>query len=156
MKTLLRLALLIAVGPVTAAKADDAPATATATAPKGDLARFQGTWKSMLGPEKNIAATLKFQDSKVTVSATSPDGEAFEIKGQIKLGETAKPFKTLDWVKFVGPEGNDLPETLALYEIEDADTIRVCNGGPGRDRPTAFKAGEGEFPTIIVLKREKN
>src|SRR5262249_52431102 len=85
---------------------------------------------------------------------TSPQGDDFELRGEIKLDETAKPHKALDWVKFVDLQGNEIAENRAIYEIVDADTIRVCSGGPGGDRPTEFEDGDGGRPNLIVLKRE--
>jgi uncharacterized protein (TIGR03067 family) len=137
------------VFPLAIAMADD-------KATKGDLAKFQGKWTTQIGPEKNIALKVTFAEQKVTVSGTSPQGDAFEIHGEIKLNDSAKPHKTLDWVKFVDQQGNEIGENLAIYEIVDADTIRICSGGPGGDRPTEFKAGDGGRPSLIVLKREKN
>jgi uncharacterized protein (TIGR03067 family) len=145
-----RLVPLIAVlGPLLVAAAD-------AAEPKGDLAKFQGKWKTMVGPEKNFPIALLIKGTTVTVSGSTPDGQDFEVKGEIKLDDAAKPFKTIDWVKFAGPEGNDLPENKGIYELVDGDTIKVCNGGPGKDRPTEFKDGEAGSPDVTLLKREKN
>lgn len=146
-----RFAPLIAVlCPLLIAAADDAP--------KGDLGKFQGKWKTMVGPEKNFAVSIVIQGNSVTVSGTIPNGEEFEVKGELKLNETAKPFKTVDWIKFAGPDGNDAPENKGIYEFVDADTIKLCNGGPGNDRPAEFKDGEGEGGgrDMILLKREKD
>src|SRR5262245_22377723 len=133
--------------PLALAMADDKAA-------KGDLARFQGNWTTEIGPEKNIKLKVAFADAKVTVSGTSPQGDDFELRGEIKLIENAKPHKTLDWVKFVDLQGNEIAENPAIYEIVDADTIRVCSGGPGGNRPAEFNEGDGGRPSLIVLKRE--
>ncbi|SIO44032.1 uncharacterized domain TIGR03067 protein [Singulisphaera sp. GP187] len=148
MRALRFVPLFAILFPVLATAADDAP--------KGDLAKFQGKWKTSLGPEKNITLTVEIKGSVVTASGSAPDGQTFEIKGEIKLDAAAKPFKTVDWVKFVGPDGNESPDNKGLYEFVDDDTIKICNGGPGNDRPTEFKEGENEKPSLIVLKREKN
>jgi len=57
-------------------------------------------------------------------------------------------------VKFRSANGDDLPENLGLYEFVDADTLRVCSGGPGNARPTEFKGGEGSPPNVLVLNRK--
>jgi uncharacterized protein (TIGR03067 family) len=150
MKTL-RLLLLIAAVPVLTVARADAPA-----ATKGDLGKFQGSWTTTFGTEGNLKLTVTFKESAVTVSGTTPDGDAFEIMGEVRLNDEAKPHKTLDWVKFAGPDGNDLPDNLSIYKFDDADTIRICNGGPGQERPTEFKQGDGAHPSLLVLKREKN
>jgi len=149
MKTL-RLAATFALLPLAIAAADDKAAA------KGDLAKFQGNWTTQIGPEKNITLKVTFAENKVTASGAGPQGNTFEIRGEVKLDENAKPHKTLDWVKFVDTQGNEIADNLAIYEFDGADTIRVCNGGPGKDRPTEFKAGEGAAPSLIVLKRDKS
>jgi uncharacterized protein (TIGR03067 family) len=141
--------VLVVLCPLLVAAADDAE-------PKGDLAKFQGRWKMMVGPEKNFPIALLIKGKTATVSGSTPDGQDFQIKGEIKLDDAAKPFRTIDWVKFAGPEGNDLPENKGIYELVDRDTIKVCNGGPGKDRPTVFKEGEAGSPDVTLLKREKN
>ncbi len=124
-----------------------------ADAPKGDLGKLQGTWTAKVGPEKNVPIVLTIQGKAVTLKITGPDGQEYNSKGEIKVDESAKPFKTIDWVKFTRPDGEEAPENLALYEFLDADTVRLCSGGPGNERPTEFKAGDGGPPNILELKR---
>ncbi|AGA25090.1 TIGR03067 domain-containing protein [Singulisphaera acidiphila] len=144
-----RFAPLVAVFlPLLVAAADDAP--------QGDLGKFQGKWKTTIGPEKNFTLSILIKGKAVTASGSAPDGQGFEIKGEIKLDETAKPVKTVDWVKFTGPDGNEAPDNKGLYELVDADTIKICNGGPGKDRPTEFKDGDDGHPSVLVLKRDKD
>ena len=151
MKTL-RLAATFALlcSPLALAAADDKAAA------KGDLAKLQGKWTTQIGPEKEINLTVTFADHKVTASGARPQGDKFEVRGEVRLDENAKPRKTIDWVKFVDPDGNTIADNLGIYEFTDADTVRICNGGPGKDRPTEFKAGEDAAPSLIVLKRDKD
>jgi len=143
----LRLAATFALFlvPLALASADNAA--------KGDLGKFQGNWTTEIGPEKNIKLKVAFADTKVTVSGTSPQGDAFELRGEIKLDENAKPHKTLDWLNFTTSSGENAPSNLAIYMLK-GDTLTVCSGGPGNERPTEFKAGEGGRPSLIVLTRE--
>src|SRR5690242_3370397 len=106
-------ALLLMLLPL-AATADD---KAKSDAPKGDLARFQGKWATKVGPEKNIEAVLTIEGQGATFAFTGPEGRSVEFKGEIKIDEQAKPHKTVDWVKFVRPNGEDAPENLGLYEF---------------------------------------
>jgi uncharacterized protein (TIGR03067 family) len=122
--------------------------------PKGDLARLQGTWTTKAGREGNIPVVLRIEGRAVTVKFTNPQGQDIEIKGQVAVDDAAKPHKTIDWVKFTNPMGEDAPDNLGIYTFEDDDTVKVCNGGPGNERPAEFKAGEGGPPQLFVMKRE--
>ena len=120
--------------------------------PKGDLAKFQGKWSTKIGPDGGFDATIDIKDKILTLKLTTPDGQDFELTGEVKLDEAAKPHKTIDWTKFKSPAGDDVPENLGIYKLEDDDTIKVCNGGPGNDRPSEFKTEEGGAH-VITLKR---
>ena len=43
---------------------------------------------------------------------------------------------------------------LGIYEIE-GNRIKVCNAGPGKDRPTAFESKKGSGHTLVIWEREK-
>ncbi len=149
MKRLLPPATVLLVLSAFAAAAEDKAPT-----PKGDLGKFQGTWTAKAGPEKNVPITVTIKGDAVTLQITSPNGQDFTSEGRVKIDENAKPHKTIDWVKFQGVNGEELPENLGLYEFVDADTLRVCSGGPGKERPTEFKAGDGGPPNVLVLNRK--
>lgn len=125
-------------------------------APKGDLAKFQGKWTMVVAPEHDFTVAVEIKGKAVTASGRLPNGDEFEIKGEIKLDDAAKPFKTVDWVNFTGPNGDELPANKGIYELVDADTIKIHNGGPGKERPGAFKDGDVEDSKVTFLKREKN
>lgn len=148
MRSIASLALIVA----SCIAAANHPASA-ADEPKGDLAKLQGAWTAKVGPNKDIPITLSIKDKAVEISGTRPNGEDFKLRGEIKIDEMASP-KTIDWVKFTGPEGNELPDNLAIYKLE-ADSWTVCNGGRGNDRPTEFKAGEGGPPMLTTWTRVK-
>src|SRR4051812_2810414 len=118
----------------------------------GDLARLQGQWSARIGP-KQIPMTVTIKGTTASMTIASPDGQEHESKGEIKIDELARPFKTLDWVKFTRPDGEAAPENLGIYNLE-GDSIPICNGGPGRDRPTEFRAGVGGPPQLFVLNRK--
>ncbi len=146
-RLILPAAFLAALIARPAAAADEKPL-------KGDLATFQGSWTTKIGPEQNLDAVVTFKGTEVKLKLTAPDGQDFEITGEIKLDEEAKPHKTIDWTKFKTPDGDDAPENLGLYEIVDKDTVKVCNGGPNNPRPKEMKAGGGGEPHILTLKRK--
>ena|GEM_PF-3406425 len=125
---------------------DDAPL-------KGDLAKLQGDWTATVGPDKNITLGLNVKGRAVVVTFALPGGEEQTLKGEIALNEEAKP-KTVDWVKFTRPNGEDAPPNLGIYTL-DGDEFTVCSGGPDNPRPTEFKAGEGGHPILAVFTRKK-
>ena len=130
------------------------PAVASAAdEPSGDLAKFQGSWLAKLGAERQLDASINFEGNSVRLELTTPDGQKLAIKGKFKLDEKAKPHSTIDWFEFVGPNGDALPDNLGIYMFKDKDTIEIVSGGPGKERPSEFKNGEG-LPQIITLKRE--
>ena len=120
---------------------------------KGDLAKLQGKWNMKFGPDGGFEMDILFKEKSVTFSGKGPDGQAFEIKGEIKLDEEAKPHKTIDYVNFKGPDGNDFPDNLGIYAFDGDDKVKLCSGGPGQDRPTEFKTGEGPGTTITMTRK---
>lgn len=121
--------------------------------PVGDLAKFQGNWLAKLGPERRLEASINIERNKVRLELTTPDGQKFAINGKLELDEKAMPHGTIDWLEFVAPNGDDLPDNLGIYMFKNKDTIEIMNGGPGKERPTEFKDGE-KGRQIITLKRD--
>jgi uncharacterized protein (TIGR03067 family) len=148
MRTLLSAALCAA----TMSAVSVAGARAAEPALAGDLAKLQGQWTATFGPQ-NIVVVLTIKGNGAVLAFTRADGQSLESKGEIKIDETAKPQKTLDWVKFTTPAGDTAPANLGIYKL-NADSITICNGGPGNERPAEFKAGEGGQPQLFVLNRK--
>jgi uncharacterized protein (TIGR03067 family) len=119
----------------------------------GDLAKLQGRWSGKGGRERNVAIVVTIQGSNAAFSITPPDGQTRESKGEIKIDENAKPHKTLDWVNFVTASGETARENLAIYLLK-GDTLTICSGGAGNERPTEFKAGEGGRPSLVELRHD--
>lgn len=120
---------------------------------KGDMAKIQGKWTAMVGPNKDIPLTVEFKGSEANIVVTL-NGEDRTIKGEFKLDETKSP-KQWDWTKFEGPDGQKVDDNLAIYKFEGEKLI-VSSGGPGNDRPTEFKAGEGGPPNVVELTKVKD
>ncbi len=126
---------------------------APAEDPKGDLALLQGTWTCKIGPDRSLDATLTLKGTAAEMVINRPGDDDFKIKGELKLDEKASP-KTIDWVKFVMSSGDDLPDSKAIYKFE-GDSWIVCSGGPGGDRPAAFKDSEDGPPMLSTWTRVK-
>ena len=121
-----------------------------ATAP-GDLARLQGQWTTRAGPERDIRVALKIEGRQATMTITLPEGQSIQIRGEIRINETTAP-RALDWVNFVGPDRQEMPDVAAIYELK-GDTFRVCSGGPSNPRPTEFKPGDGILADLVTFVR---
>lgn len=130
------------------------PASAEDKAPEGDLARLQGTWKAMIGRDKDRPVTLEIKGDAVAVSFTSDQGEMHSVKATLKLDETATP-KGMDWAA-VTRDGEDVPEILAIYELT-GDTLKIRAGRRPRDvRPTEFLPDTGTDDDQAILTRQKD
>ena len=118
--------------------------------PAGDQARLQGRWSARVGPEKQTTLTLTIRGTAATFAVAGPNGEV-AYKGEIKINETARPYKAIDWVNFHGPDGQTAPTNRGIYRLS-GDTITVCNGGhfSGFNRTCA---GSGKNSCIVALKR---
>jgi len=118
--------------------------------PAGDLAKFQGKWKTKLG---ELEVDVEFADKKVVASFVDGDGNMRKLEGEIVVNDAASP-RTIDFVKFKGGDGNEMQDNLGIYRIDD-DKITLCLGGPGNARPSEFKAGDGGEPTLLTLEKAK-
>ena len=124
------------------------------TVPLGsDLGRLQGTWTAQAGPRHGIRVVLEFHGRQVDAEITTPKGLHVRAQGEVKIDETTSP-RSLDWVKFTGPDQQEFPTILGIYKLEQ-DAFTVCNGGLHGDRPTEFKPGEGVFAEVVTFHRSQ-
>lgn len=142
MRTLLAALVLVSIS--APAFADDL---------KGDLAKIQGKWSGKVGPEKNIPIVLEVKDKALALTITY-EGQERTLTGEVALDETKSP-KQWTSSKFKTPGGDDVPENKAIYKFDGDDTLILCSGGPGNDRPNEFKAGEGGPPMLTTFTRVK-
>jgi uncharacterized protein (TIGR03067 family) len=102
-----------------------------------------------------MAVTLEIRGRTLTVSFTSPQGEAHTAKAEITLDENARP-KAMDWVKVVR-DGQDAPNVVAIYDLQ-GETLTIRAGrAPRNERPTGFladpQAGAGDQ---MVFRRRQD
>jgi uncharacterized protein (TIGR03067 family) len=144
----LAMALVISgLSLVPSARADD-------PAPKGDLAKLQGNWKTLIGPNKDRPITMEVKGKTIAAKITGEDGEMTSLKGELAVNDSAKP-PTIDFTKFKNGQGDDVGDTLGIYRLE-GDTLTLCVGNPSDARPTEFKAGEdNNAPRLMTFTRSK-
>ena len=146
MKHLLTL-MLAAVLPLTMRAQDKQAATTTQ----------EGVWKpiaAVLGgvrlPEPALKAiTLKITGTNYEVTV---EGEKEPDKGTCTLDTTTTP-KRMTIKSTDGP--NRGKTFLAIYEMKDAVSMRVCYDLSGTDFPKEFKAPKGTHLYLVGYRRQK-
>ena len=135
----------LAAGLLVAADAKD-------DAAKKDMDALQGKWTVVSMESDGGTLTLAkdavrvIKGDKYTVTLT-PD---LTIEGTFKIDPTAKP-RRIDTKATSGPYKDQ--ELQGIYEI-DGDTLKICYGLPGKDRPTEFKGKDGCM--LMVHKKAKD
>ncbi|MDB5350809.1 MAG: hypothetical protein JWN86_2056 [Planctomycetota bacterium] len=143
------LASMVLAATAFASLADDPART---VAPKGDLAKLQGKWTGKYGKDKEIPVVLEIKD-KAGVATLTMDGQDRTFKGEIKLDEEKTP-RQWTWTKVKGLDGEDAEDVLSIYKL-DGDTLTICTGVSGGDRPSSFEAGTDGTSSLVVLKKVK-
>jgi len=121
---------------------------------KKELRKFQGAWKFVsleaggkTLPEEDYKAALLVIDGD---KHTTKNGAA-TYSGTLKIDPGKKP-KAIDFRFSDGPEKGKTAH--GIYEF-DGDTLKVCVGLVGKDRPAAFVSKPGSGHVLEVLKRTK-
>lgn len=124
------------------------------TAAKKDLEQLQGIWQvTALEVDGNQAPDEALKEFKITVKGdrmSHKTGETTE-ESSFKLDPSKKP-KQIDFTVVAGTDkGKNMK---AIYEL-DGDSLKLCVGSPGAERPTEFASKAGTKIGLIVLKRTK-
>jgi uncharacterized protein (TIGR03067 family) len=112
---------------------------------KGDLAKLQGKWKGMFGPQKSVTTLVEIKGSRIVISSTNGTGQARSITGEIRINESKSP-KEMDFLKRRNTQGREIPDGKGIYQVDD-DTLKLCVTRPGDIRPREFKEAEGQILT---------
>jgi uncharacterized protein (TIGR03067 family) len=84
---------------------------------------------------------IGLRDGNGGLDGKSPPAKGYkvEVKGEQRMIDTTGP-------------SADRPGMAGIYKV-DGDTLTICFGSPGADRPTEFTSPEGGRVMHMVLKR---
>jgi uncharacterized protein (TIGR03067 family) len=142
-----------------------APPAPAGSRPRADLADrpdakaqpHEGVWKPIaavlagqrLPPEVLKTITLKITGERYEVTV---EGEGTD-KGACTLDTTTTPKR----MTIKGAEGPNRGKTfLAIYEMKDARSLRICYDLSGKAFPEAFKAPKGTQLYLVGYRRQKD
>jgi uncharacterized protein (TIGR03067 family) len=127
---------------------------------KSDVDKLQGTWVAVAiendgkkVPEERVKnVKMVFKDDTMSITTGGPGRQP--PPALYKLDEKKKP-RTID-ITAGGRDGSGKTDNAlpGIYDL-DADTLKICLGLPGKDRPTELSAKEGAKQTLYTYKREK-
>jgi len=129
----------------------------TAGEAKSETLAHEGTWKPIaavlggvrLPPEAVNAITLKITGDRYEVTV---EGEKEPDKGTCTLDLTTTPKR----MTIRSTEGPNKGKTfLAIYEMKDAGSLRVCYDLSGTDFPKEFKAPKDTPLYLVGYRRPK-
>lgn len=124
-----------------------------------DAAQIQGIWGAVsygengqgagqeVAPEQSAIRWIIKDTSVIFLASGLADADLDDLTGAFQLDSSKQP-KTIDIS--MGRQ-----TMLGIYEM-DGDTLKVCYGRNGVERPTEFKAAAGSNYIMIVFKRLKN
>ena len=122
--------------------------------PMSDLDRLQGTWVLVAMEregESVPAEDLKngnavYEQNRITLR----DGERVRRRGIVTLDASRKPKAINTWDRDGPYEDQTVP---GIYEL-DGDTLKLCFGRPGSERPKEFTTKAGPGVLFCIYKRK--
>jgi uncharacterized protein (TIGR03067 family) len=116
---------------------------------------LDGSWLVVSGeadskpiPEEEVKrkVVVTFDTAKLVLTEA---GKEDKVKLTFKINESRKP-KQID----ITPETPKRGVIRGIYEA-DGDTLKICLGDPGKDRPKKFETKPGSGHKLMILKRQK-
>lgn len=133
-----------------------APVIADDEAVKAELARHQGTWRTLTsvydgqtGPPEVVRPITRTVEKDHVV--WKRDGKSF-AGTRIELDPSRDP-KTIDVIPDGGKDHGE--RVLGIYKLEK-DKLTICMAAPGQPRPGEFKAEKGSSRTLRTFVREQD
>lgn len=115
-----------------------------------------GVWK----PIAAVLGGVRLPDDVVKTITLKIDGDHYEVtipgemvdKGTVTLDKTTRPKR----MTIKGTEGPNKDKTiLAIYEMKDEVSMRVCYDLAGKEYPDEFKAPTGTSRYLVGYRRQK-
>ncbi|MGV3531173.1 MAG: TIGR03067 domain-containing protein [Chthoniobacteraceae bacterium] len=161
MNTLIKSLIAAAVFvPLSASAAEPpAPADAASSAPAQEKLPFNtnGTWK----PIAAVMGGVRLPKEALDAITLRVDGENYEVtvagepepdKGTCVVDTSKRPWR----MTITGKEGPNKGKTiLAIFEMKDEVSMRVCYDLSGKEFPTEFKAKKGTQLYLAGYRRQK-
>jgi RNA polymerase sigma factor (sigma-70 family) len=124
--------------------------------PKGDRELLQGTWTGVSGEinGKALPAETAKQLTLVLTADryTTKRGDQLLFEGKYTIHPATEP-KAMDILAQDGPNAGQAAR--AIYALE-GDTLKLCYGPAGKERPGKFVSEVGSGLTYVVWKRVKS
>ncbi|MCI0457854.1 MAG: TIGR03067 domain-containing protein [Gemmataceae bacterium] len=122
-------------------------------ATKKEMKLLEGTWTVESAVRDGEDHLKRIKDDRVVI-----EGDRFTIKHKQQQREEkttfkVDPSKTPRTMDLTSADGNK--SILAIYELK-GDTLKICFGRDGKERPTEFTSEAGSRRMLIVLKRAKS
>jgi uncharacterized protein (TIGR03067 family) len=123
-----------------------------------ELRRLEGSWVLVAGEvDGKAVAKEHLQRAKRThtgneIAVDAPHQSKEPIKNKLARLDPAKAPKEMDLARAAGPSAGKT--LLAIYELGEDGSFKICYDPSGKERPKEFKTKPGSGYVLHVWKRE--